>query len=116
VGRSSAGAIGVHTGKVVVGNIGSDKRAKYGVVGRYVNLPARIESCTVGPQILVAEATRWEVGSLMTRAEQIQVLAKGIKTPMTLYDVRGVGGSDNLTLPQKNGKGRRQTSCTPPAS
>jgi class 3 adenylate cyclase len=91
--------IGVHTGEVVVGNIGSDKRAKYGVVGRHVNLTSRIESCTVGSQILVSEATRREVGSLIAIAEQIQVMAKGIETPMTLYDVRGVGGSDNLTLP-----------------
>ena len=56
--------IGIHTGEVVVGNIGSDRRAKYGVVGRHVNLTARIESCTVGSQILISEATRREVGDL----------------------------------------------------
>src|SRR5262245_1371917 len=91
--------IGVHTGEVVVGNIGSDKRTKYGVVGRHVNLTARIESCTVGSQILVSEATHREVGALITIAEQMQVTAKGIETPITLYDVRGVGGVYNLALP-----------------
>ena len=91
--------IGIHTGEVVVGNIGSDKRTKYGVVGRHVNLTARIESCTVGSQILVSEATHREVGALITIAEQVQVTAKGIETPITLYDVRGVGGVYNLALP-----------------
>ncbi|MBW1819876.1 MAG: adenylate/guanylate cyclase domain-containing protein, partial [Deltaproteobacteria bacterium] len=40
--------IALHSGEVVVGNIGSTKRSKYGVVGRTVNLTARIESFSVG--------------------------------------------------------------------
>ena len=43
--------IGLNTGEVVMGNIGSKKRIKYAVVGRAVNLTARIESYTVGGQI-----------------------------------------------------------------
>ena len=42
--------IALHTGEVVVGNIGSVKRSKYGVVGRTINTTARIESFTVGGQ------------------------------------------------------------------
>src|SRR5712692_5026563 len=61
--------IGIHTGEVVVGNIGSDKYAKYDVVGSHVNLTARIESCTVGSQILISEATHREVGTIITIAE-----------------------------------------------
>jgi adenylate cyclase len=55
--------VGVNTGEVVVGNIGSPKRAKYGLVGSHVNLTARIESYTVGGQILISEATRQAVAN-----------------------------------------------------
>ena len=92
--------VGVNTGEVVVGNIGSHKRAKYGLVGSHVNLTARIESYTVGGQILISEATRQAVGSDVIVDAQIAVEAKGIEQPITLYDVRGIGGEYKLFLPE----------------
>lgn len=49
--------IGVHTGRVVVGNIGSLRRTKYAAVGSNVNLAGRIESFTTGGQLLISEDT-----------------------------------------------------------
>jgi adenylate cyclase len=93
--------VGVNTGEVVVGNFGSHKRAKYGLVGAHVNLTARIESYTVGGQILISEATRQAAGSEVTVEAQSAVEAKGIEEPINLYEVRGIGGVYGLFLPER---------------
>ena len=92
--------IGIHTGQVVVGSIGSTERLKYGVVGSHVNLTSRIQSYTTGGQILVSEATKRDVGSMLKIGKQAQVRAKGFDQEITLYDVTGIGGPHKLSLIQ----------------
>ena len=91
--------IGIHTGQVVVGNIGSPERMKYGVVGSHVNLTSRIQSYTTGGQILISETTRKELGGLVRVGKCLEIKAKGIAEPVTLCEALGIGGRHKLFLP-----------------
>lgn len=93
-------AIDGHTGQVVVGNIGSSERTKYGVVGSNVNLTSRIQSYTTGGQILISETTRKEVGPILKIGKQMEIKAKGVKHPITLAEILGIEEPHKLSLPQ----------------
>ena len=88
--------IGLNTGNVIVGNIGSEKRTKYGITGKEVNLCGRIEGFTVEGELLISQNVKESVSTDLTIAEERQVVPKGAKKPMTLYKVVGVGAPYNI--------------------
>ncbi len=90
--------IGINTGEVVVGNIGSDKRSKYGVVGSDVNLTSRIESYTTGGQVLVSEKTFEECEHALIPNNSFEASPKGVKKPMKIYSIVGIEGDYDIQL------------------
>ena len=83
--------IGINTGPVVVGNLGSEARTKYGIVGAVVNIASRIESNTIGGQVLVGEATFDQVADMVSADPPMTVMMKGLKKPLVCYPVTAIG-------------------------
>ncbi|MEO0375044.1 MAG: adenylate/guanylate cyclase domain-containing protein [Cyanobacteria bacterium P01_A01_bin.17] len=93
--------IGINTGEVVLGNIGSERRTKYSAIGSQMNLVFRIESYTVGRQIYISESTLEAAGGSSVEVVGTQVVyPKGMQQPIMLYEVGGLGQGYNLLLQQ----------------
>ena len=90
--------IAINTGEAVVGNIGSNKRTKYGVVGSHVNLTARIEALTVGHQVLVSDETLRACRLPLDVLDALTFTAKGFEEPVTVHEIRGVRGDPERTI------------------
>jgi adenylate cyclase len=85
--------IGLHAGEVVVGNIGSPKRAKYGIIGSSVNLTHRIQGQAQAGEVIISEAVFHHSPELLAVPRSFQTHLKGIAQPVTLYAVEGLGGT-----------------------
>ncbi len=83
--------IGIHTGEMLIGNIGSSMRTKFGVLGKNVNIAGRIESFTVGDQILISKDTRDEIQTELLADEEMDVEVKGDENKVHLYSVYKIG-------------------------
>jgi class 3 adenylate cyclase/CheY-like chemotaxis protein len=81
--------IALNTGDVIAGNIGSERRSKYGFVGHPMNVTSRIEDLCAGGEILVSDSTleklrgRFRVG----RCQELSV--KGIDQMIVVHQILG---------------------------
>jgi len=85
--------IGLHAGEVVVGNIGSEFRAKYGIIGSAVNLTHRIQGQAQGGEVVVSEMVFHHSQETLAVSRSFQTKLKGIAHPVTLYVVENMNGA-----------------------
>jgi class 3 adenylate cyclase len=79
--------IGISTGYVTVGNIGSTARLDYTVVGNHVSLAGRLAERAQAGQVLVSERTLLAVRDFVDAREVDEVELEGVSRPIKIYEV-----------------------------
>ena len=94
--------IGINTGEVIAGNIGSPDRMDYTVVGDNANLASRIESYARSMTVLISESTYVKIKDMVVAKKMKPLMVKGKSWPITTYEITGI------QAPEEKGKNKRR--------
>jgi class 3 adenylate cyclase len=81
--------IALNTGDVIAGNIGSERRSKYGFVGHPMNVTSRIEDVTAGGEILAADSTVRSLAGTFRIGTSQEINVKGINQSLIVHQILG---------------------------
>ncbi len=96
--RSLKIGLGINTGNVTAGNIGSARRMDYTVIGDAVNIASRLCANAAGGQILISESTFGSLNDRMPAKRLEPIRVKGKETPIEIYEIQWAE-----TLPSPSG-------------
>jgi adenylate cyclase len=79
--------IGINSGEAIVGNIGSEKRMEYTVIGDMVNVAQRLQALARGGEILIGASTLPHVQPLVTVYDTVDTRVKGRRQPVRAHRI-----------------------------
>ena len=79
--------IALNTGSVIAGNIGSERRSKYGFVGYPMNVTSRIEDKTRGGEILISDSTKQKLRDDYSISSSKEIKVKGLTSPLLVHSI-----------------------------